>query len=209
MADRNPTIPFTDRWPIEIQGDGFKVVGWSESSDPFYTIDRWPIGFTNPFCLRSLTDRNPSLLFSIVVVRSFWTIRFLRSLAHQINNPFFTVVCRLELNQPLYDHWPMVFNDYFLAIVGRSFSTGLLSRSVADGFQGSDVHEDHWPIVVDRSLVINADRLWRSQPFYDHCRPMGFDEICLRLMAGRFYRGFFDRWLIVCGNPRFTMVEFQ
>lgn len=157
-------------------------------------------------------DRWPNWLqrcFFIIVVRSCLTIRFLRSLAHQINNPIVTVVCRWELNQPLYDRWPMVSNDYFLAIVGRSFSSGLLFRSVANGFQGSDVYENHWPIIVDWSLFFNADRLWGSPPFYDHRRPMRFNKIVLRLMADPFYRGAFDRWLIISDHPRFTVVGFQ
>lgn len=145
LADLNPTIPFSDRWPIVFNGPLFMIVGQSQPNDPFYTIvDR--AESKKPFC-RALADQNPTTHFhgrwptvlndpifaivglsesldslSTIVGRPFLIIPFLRYLTDRNPTILVAIAGRSFLPIPFYYRWPIFFNDPTFAIVGLSES---------------------------------------------------------------------------------------
>ena len=114
LADRNPMIGyrrslFYDRWPTEIQRSIITIVGQSESNDPTTLLSFTIVGqsddSTSFFFSRSLANRNPTDIFTIVVGRNP-TIQLLivRPIDIQV---FFTIGGRSKSNILFSYRWPV------------------------------------------------------------------------------------------------------
>ena len=163
------------------------IAGQSESKSPFLRSS--PIVFLTIHFVRSLYDRNPTILFY-----DRWPIVFcfIVGLSESydpvfslVSRPFLTIPglrCLTDRNPtiPLYDRWTIVFNDPFVNDrwpigMQRSFFT-----IVGQSFFLPSLFDDRWPVGIQRSLSTIVGRsvltmqcprylaYWNTTtPFYD------------------------------------------